>query len=224
MLFGPGRQPSSAQITGREGPCGCYTCYWQLVPTLYVYFPNAPKNCYGIISADACSIEMAKLPDKGKDFCQKIKKEIGITSFKNCPEFAAACGPFEEKPPEEKKPECRKNSDSPNGKNCCDNMPERGSLYVGTKYGRTYSEPSTNSIVVDSLPSGNRVRYTNTAQVNGQTWYYIEPSGREKGWMSGDQLSCTRPAEPPRPRIIIPFEEGMKLFQGTAAHAHAARG
>jgi hypothetical protein len=103
-LFGPGRQPSSGQTTGREAPCGCYTCQWQLVPTLYVYFPDAPKNCYGIVGFSACRVEMAKMPDKGKAYCQKIKKELGITSFRgrDCPEWAAECGEEDKKPP--KKP------------------------------------------------------------------------------------------------------------------------
>ena len=103
VLFGPGRQPSSGQTTGREGPCGCYTCYWELVPTLYVNFPDPPKNCYGIVSSSQCVVEMAKMPDKGKAFCQKIKKELRITSFKDCPQYAAACEP-EERKPEEKQP------------------------------------------------------------------------------------------------------------------------
>jgi len=69
-----------------------------------VYFPDAPKNCYGIVGFSACRVEMAKMPDKGKAYCQKIKKELGITSFqgRNCPEWAAACGEDEKKPPDTK--------------------------------------------------------------------------------------------------------------------------
>lgn len=126
--------------------------------------------------------------------------------------------------PEDKKQDCRENSDSPNGKNCCDNMPGNGMLYASTKNGRIYSEPSTNSTLVGSLPSGTRLRYTNKIQVNGQTWYYIEsPGPQRQGWMPGNQLSCTRPVEPPSPKIILD-PKLMDLYQGTAAHAHAARG
>jgi len=99
-----------------------------------------------------------------------------------------------------------------------------GFVYAGTLDGRTRSEPSSNSSVVDSPPSGTRLRYTRTQQVNGQTWYYIEPSGRPPGWFSGEQASCTRPTNAPLPRIVIPPDEGMKRFNGRAAHAHAARG
>jgi hypothetical protein len=106
---------------------------------------------------------------------------------------------------------------------CGSHMPERGTIYAGTLDGRTRSEPSANSSVVDSPPSGIRMRYTGTRQVNGQIWYYVEPSGRPKGWFSGSQASCSRPQSPPPVRRVLP-PELMELYQGRAALASAGRG
>src|SRR5687768_3421962 len=81
ILFGGLSQPSAGQITGREGACGCFICYFPGVKSLYVNFPDPPENCAGILARDACPTVMAQMPDKGKAYCQKIKKELGITSF-----------------------------------------------------------------------------------------------------------------------------------------------
>lgn len=98
-------------------------------------------------------------------------------------------------------------------------------LYASTLDGRIYSEPSTTSTVLGSPPSGTRMRYTNTTHVNGQAWYYIQPPGRPAGWMSGSQLSCTRPVAPPRRGISQPpLDSGLNKDRPNAAQAAGGRG
>ena len=99
-----------------------------------------------------------------------------------------------------------------------------GVLYAGALDGRIYSEPSTDSTALGSPPSGTRLCYTRTTDVNGETWYYIESPGRPAGWMSGRQLSSTRPVNPPLPKIIKPVDSGLATDPPTAAQTDAARG
>jgi len=103
---------------------------------------------------------------------------------------------------------------------CGSNMPERGTIYAGTLDGRIRSEPSSNSRVMDSPPSGARMQYLRTRQVDGQTWYYVRARTLE-GWFSGSQMSCTRPQSPPG-RRVIPLD--ASIYFGTAAIASAGRG
>ncbi len=102
-------QQNPVPTTGREPACGCYNCFTNnpKIPN-YVYFDDgkvtAGKPCTGIVAADACPREqMPYLPDKGRAFCEKIKKSWGVTSSKDlCPVYAAACAPFDNPPPEKK--------------------------------------------------------------------------------------------------------------------------
>lgn len=99
-----------------------------------------------------------------------------------------------------------------------------GVLYAGTLDGRIYSEPSTTSTALGSPPSGTRLCYTNTTNVNGQDWYYIESPGNPAGWMSGRQLSNTRPVQPRGPKIIKPLDSALATDSPTAAQAAGGRG
>ena len=102
-------QQNPVPTTGREPACGCYNCFTNnpKIPN-FVYFDDgkvtAGKPCTGIVAADACPRDqMPYLPDKGKAFCEKIKKSWGVTSSKDlCPVYAAACAPFDNSPPEKK--------------------------------------------------------------------------------------------------------------------------
>lgn len=111
-LFGAGRQPSSGQQnfppSSRKPACGCYVCG----KLLAVEFPDKAKDCYGILAADACMVQLANMPDKKREgYCQKIKAERGFTSFKDsCPNYAASCEPGGKKQPPE--------GENPPGKKC----------------------------------------------------------------------------------------------------------
>jgi hypothetical protein len=106
---------------------------------------------------------------------------------------------------------------------CGENMPERGHVYQATLASRIHSAPSPGSSVVASLPSGARVRYTQTRAVNGKIWLFVEPPGRPQGWAPADDFSCGRPIRPPVPPRTIPPEDAIH-FEGTAALASAGRG
>jgi hypothetical protein len=201
VLFSGYVPASSAQPRGqdpkgsRKDECGCYIC-GKLDPLQYA---DAAADCAGIVQENKCRQSLGSdqvSPEVRRSFCEQVKAKGCQTSM----------------------------CDSPNGTYCGDNMPGKGTLYVGTKAARVYSEPSTNATLIDSPPSGTRLRYTNSTQINGQTWYYIEPPGRPKGWIPGSQLSCTRPVEPPLPRIVIPNEPNFGPSPSTPAHAHAFRG
>jgi hypothetical protein len=107
---------------------------------------------------------------------------------------------------------------------CGENMPERGTIYAGPgQPPKLYSAPSTDSPVLGSLPGGARVRYTQTRQVNGQTWYFVERATNQKGWGRASDFSCGLPTRPPAKKIILPPEE-MGKYEGRAALASAGRG
>ena len=125
-------------------------------------------------------------------------------------------------PPEEKKPDCPKKSDSPSGKNCCDNPPEKGFVFSSGS-GNVYSEPSFGSPVAQA-PIGGRYLYTKTIKTSdGQTWYYVSVPGARTGWMAGRDLSCTRPTVPlaPRPTRVFPSPD---LAEASAAQTAGSRG
>jgi hypothetical protein len=106
---------------------------------------------------------------------------------------------------------------------CGENMPERGIIYARTLDGRIHSEPSSNASVIGSPPSGTRMRYTSTRQVDGQSWYYVRPAGRPEGWFSGNQVSCG-PLQPTPPTLrVLPIEE-MEKYEGTPGLSSAGRG
>lgn len=106
----------------------------------------------------------------------------------------------------------------------CDekNPPASGTIYVNTLSGRTYAEPSRNSTLVDSPPSGSRLRYTRTVVVDGKRWYYVETSGRPSGWLPGEHASCSRPQSP---GVSITLDPALSpLFTGRAAQTAGGRG
>jgi len=197
--------PASLAQQGRpdprnEGraPGACYIC-----GTLdYVWVDGA--DWFGTLAEDACRKHLGgnrASPEARQSYCNQIKSKVGQV----CPQAAGTC-------------------DSPNGKYCGDNVPGKGSLYAGTLDNRIYSEPSTNSTVVGSPPAGTRLLYTNTAQVNGQTWYYIDSPGKErKGWMPGSRLSCTRPVAPPPPKRVLDIDSSLEA-PGTTVQIAGARG
>jgi hypothetical protein len=116
---------------------------------------------------------------------------------------------------------------SGNGTYCGDKAPEKGSVFAaGTTLpmGRTYSEPSTDASRTGTYPNGTRMVYTQTRQVDGQTWYRVNPPGRPAGWMPGSEVSCTRPGEPNRslgPPVLNPDGSTPRP---TAAIVAGARG
>ena len=188
-------QPRLQDPSGSRKPaCGCYVC-----GTLdFVEFADKAADCAGILAEDVCGRYLGAnniSPEARRSFCN-------LMLSKGC--RTGVC-------------------DSPKGKNCGDSTPGRGSLYASTLGGRIYSEPSTNSTVVDSPPNGTRLRYTNTTTVNGETWYYIQAPGRPNGWMPASQLSCTRPIPPPTPKRTIDPKDAS-VFSGRAALASGARG
>ena len=106
---------------------------------------------------------------------------------------------------------------------CGSHMPEHGMIYARTLGGRIHSEPSSNSSVIGSPPSGTRMRYTSIRQVDGQSWYYVRPAGRPEGWFSGNQVSCG-PLQPTPPTLrVLPIEE-MEKYEGTPGLSSAGRG
>lgn len=120
-------------------------------------------------------------------------------------------------PPAEKKPDCRKKSDSPTGKNCCDNPPEKGFVFSSGS-GNVYSEPRLGSSIAQA-PTGGRYVYTKTTKTNdGQTWYYLSVPGGRTGWMAGRDLSCTRPKAqfPSRPLRVFPSPNFAKSSSAQA--------
>ena len=201
MLCAGSFSASSAQPRGqdpkgsRKEECGCYVCG----KLEAVEYADKAADCAGIVQENRCRQSLGSdqvSPEIRKSFCEQVKAKGCQTSM----------------------------CDSPHGTYCGDNLPGKGILFARTG-GGIYSEPSTSSTVVDSPPLGFRLRYTNTTQVNGQTWYYIEVSGRAPGWISGSQVSCTRPVNPPLPKITIPIDSKPQIGGGPhAAHAHAARG
>lgn len=104
-------QPSSGQQqfppTNRKPACGCYVCG----KLLAVDFPNKAKDCYGILATDACPVELAKMPDKGRAACQAIKKSSKDGSLNGCQALAQYCDSLSEQPPKEEPPE--KNCEKP---------------------------------------------------------------------------------------------------------------
>ena len=173
---------ASAQATGPGG--GCYVCKGILDYVL-------PEGAYwfGILPADRCPEYLGDRrtsPETRRSYCDMVKAK-GL----ECTPAASVC-------------------DSPNGRYCGDNAAGTGALYANNMSGRMYSEPSTGSDVVGSPPSGTRLRYTDTKQVDGQTWYYIRSPGRANGWMPGKELSCARPQEPPPTRIIRDLDSALQ--------------
>jgi hypothetical protein len=185
---------SAQQASGPGG--GCYIC-----GTLdYVLVEGA--YWFGILAEDACPRYLGD---------QRASPESRRSYYNQVAARGKACSTAD------------RVRNSGKGIYCGDNMPGKGTLYAGTVGGRIYSEPSTNSTLVGSPPSGTRLKYTNTTQVNGETWYYIDSPGRASGWMPGNQLSCIRPVEPPIPkRIIDPKDAGV--FSGRGAQIAGARG
>lgn len=104
-------QPSSGQQqlpqTNRRPACGCYVCG----KLLAVDFPNKAKDCYGVLAADACPQELAKMPDRGRAACQAIKKSSKDGSLNGCQALAQYCNSLGEQPPKEERPE--KNCEKP---------------------------------------------------------------------------------------------------------------
>jgi hypothetical protein len=181
---------------------GCYIC-----GTLdYVLVEGA--YWFGILAEEACPRYLGDRrasPETRRAFCNKIKSKVG----QNCQKSAVAC-------------------DSPNGKYCGDTMPERGAVFAaGTTLpiGRVYSDASTGATITGTYPNGTRMVYTQTKQVDGQTWYRVNPPGRPAGWMPGSEVSCTRPGEPNRsfgsPPVLYPDGSTPRP---TAAIVAGARG
>jgi hypothetical protein len=105
-LLGSGQQPSSGQQFPegtRKPACGCYICG----SPLFENFEDqaAAKPCAGILSVDACPVELAKMPKEKRDaFCQKVKTQLKFNSFRDsCPVYAASCEPDEKNSPPEAK-------------------------------------------------------------------------------------------------------------------------
>jgi hypothetical protein len=106
---------------------------------------------------------------------------------------------------------------------CGENMPEQGRIYAGPGViPKLYSAPSTDSPAFTSIVPGQRVRYTQTKQANGETWYFIDHF-IYKGWALARDFSCGLPIRPPvKPQRIRPEDEIN--FRGTAAQVAGGRG
>lgn len=191
---------SSAQQSLQNRPSdpggGCYIC-----GTLDYVLPEG-AYWFGILAEDACPRYLAD-PRTSPETRRSYYNQVAARG-KSCPTADRV-------------------RNSGNGIFCGENVPGKGWLYAGTVGGRIYSEPSTSSTVVGSPPSGTRLLYTETKQVDGQTWYYIKSPGRANGWMPGSQLSCTRPVEPPMPKRVISPKDAS-VFSGRGAQIAGARG
>jgi len=186
---------------GCEGPVreAYIICCNQLV-----YEPG--KEGTGADRTVDCSdyLENKVWPQVVKSICSQLKSKN-----KMCPEAVATC-----------------NSPNQNGNDCYGKMPEKGAVFAQSTtrvVSRIYSEPSTSSETVGNQPNGTRLVYSQTKQVDGQTWYYVITPGRPSGWVSGSEISCTRPGGetvPTFPRDHPPDH----IFEGTAAIASAGRG
>ena len=74
--------------SNRKPACGCYVCGLLLA----VEFPNKDPKCYGILSADACTEEIAKLPaETRKAFCQRLTARSKGKSLDACLVLRHAC-------------------------------------------------------------------------------------------------------------------------------------
>lgn len=122
-----------------------------------------------------------------------------------CPDAAGACN-------------------SPNGKYCGDNMPDKGFVYGTAPGGRVHSEPSSNSPTSANVPVGIRLLYAKSTKTpDGQTWYYVRLPGASEGWVPGSNVACTRPTPPPTPRPSKFFPTTIPL-SGTSAAQAGSRG
>lgn len=59
-----------------------------------------------------------------------------------------------------------------------------------------YSEPSSISSALTSVPNTARLIFRETRQVGNQTWFYVVPPGKPAGWVPAKDLACQRPGEP----------------------------
>jgi hypothetical protein len=89
----------------------------------------------------------------------------------------------------------------------CGHSLEKGAVFAqspGHGSVMIYSEPSSNSSHLVSVPNGARLIYNQTKQVNEATWFHVSPPGKPAGWVSSRDLACRRPGEPPP--VYLPFD------------------
>jgi hypothetical protein len=197
LFAGYGPHASLAQ----QGPGGgCYIC-----GTLdYVLIDGA--YWFGIIAEDAC-------PSYLND--PRSSPQARRSYYNQVVARGTAC------------PTAERVRNSGYGTYCGENMPEKGAVFAaGTTLpmGRTYSEPSTDAGITGTYPNGTRMVYTQTKQVNGQTWYRVAPPGRPAGWMPGSEVSCTRPGEPYQRGPGPVLHDDGSTPRPTAATVAGARG
>jgi hypothetical protein len=146
-------------------------------------------------------------PETRQSVCNQVKAQ-GLV----CPATAGAC-------------------DSPQGKYCGGNMPDKGFIFTSGS-GNIYSEPFSNSSRVATAPRGGRLVYTRTTKtISGQTWYYVGVPGAAgvegpvMAWIPGSEISCTRPQAPPTPRPTHVTPSNIPLSpSGGGLYGAGARG
>jgi hypothetical protein len=195
-------QPRGQDPKGsRKDECGCYVC-GRLEAVEYA---DKAADCAGIVQENKCRQSLGSdqvSPEVRRSFCEQVKAKGCQTSM----------------------------CDSPNGRYCGDNMPDKGGLFAAgsnAPVGKYYSEPSTGSQVIGNFPNGTRVVYNQTRVIDGQRWYYIHPPGRPAGWIPGSEVNCTRPGEPIY-KPLTPAEKDLfdRIVQSrpTAAQVAGGRG
>jgi hypothetical protein len=195
-------QPRGQDPKGsRKDECGCYVCGKLEI----VEYADKAADCAGIVQENKCGKSLGSdqvIPEVRRAFCEQVKAKGCQTTM----------------------------CDSPNGKYCGDNMPDKGSVFAAgssAPVGRYYSEPSNGSQVISVFPNGTRLVYNQTKVIDGQRWYYINPPGRSAGWIPGSEVSCTRPGEPIY-KPLTPAErdlfERIGRSRPTAAQVAGGRG
>jgi hypothetical protein len=183
-----------------KAPGACYIC-----GTLdYVLVPGA--DWFGTLAEDACKKYLGSdsaSPGARRSYCNQA---AGIG--KSCPKEAAVCN-------------------SPNGKYCGGTLPGKGFIYSSGK-GGIDPDPLSSSPIANAL-IGDRLMYTQTKTIDGQTWYYVSvPGTPAMGWIRGSDVSCIRPTVPPPPRPTNDDKAGPpmeKLAPGvSAAQTAGSRG
>ena len=86
------KQPSSGQQrfppSNRKPACGCYVCGLLLA----VNFPNAAKDCAGILATDACPEALSQMPPEARAAaCQQLKTKSKGGSLDECMILKHAC-------------------------------------------------------------------------------------------------------------------------------------
>ena len=90
----------------------------------------------------------------------------------------------------------------------CGHGTDRGGLFALSATGvgpKIHASHSATSPAVYLVPNGSRLIYDRVLQVDGETWFHVSPQARPAGWVSGADVACRRPGEPP-PLLFPPSD------------------